>query len=152
MTNQTPLQALWLVIKRDPNAIQAKETLDRELSSLEPFLEALPSLGVMLYINLEEPYLYSSTSSKINLTRAYWVTCFTMTLFLKRAALVSSCKGRLFFGDCHLEVRRRLRRQHAQHPQQDVLAKGGALPGCEHTLCLHLQRHNRPPLSLPSPG
>ena len=98
MTNQTPLQALWLVIKRDPNAIQAKETLDRELSSLEPFLEALPSLGVMLYINLAEPYLYSTTSSKINLTRAYWVTCFTMTLFLKNGPCFISPREGCFSG------------------------------------------------------
>ena len=76
-------QALWLVLKRDPDAGKARETLDREVSSLEPFLEAIPSLGVMMYISLTEPRLFYSSSNRINLTRTYWVTSFTMTLFLK---------------------------------------------------------------------
>ena len=54
-----------------------------EVSSLEPFLEALPSLGVMLYISITEPHLFYSSNNKINLTRTYWVTSFSMTLFLK---------------------------------------------------------------------
>ena len=74
---------LWLVLKRDPDAGKARETLDREVSSLEPYVEALPSLGVMMYISLTEPHLFYSSSNRINLTRTYWVTCFTMTLFLK---------------------------------------------------------------------
>ena len=78
-----PSQALWLVLKRDPDAGKARETLDREVSSLETYVEAIPSLGVMMYISLTEPHLFYSSSNKINLTRAYWVTCFTMALFLK---------------------------------------------------------------------
>ena len=76
-------QALWLVLKRDPDAGKACETLTREVSSLEPYLEALPSLGVMMYISLTEPHLFFSSSYRINFTRAYWITTFTMTLFLK---------------------------------------------------------------------
>ena len=52
------------------------------MSSLEPFLEALPSLSVMLYISLAELDLLSSNAS-INFTRAYTYTAFTVTLFLK---------------------------------------------------------------------
>ena len=70
-------------MKRDPDAGKVRETLDREVSSLETYLEALPSLGVMMYISLTEPHIFYSTGNRINLTRTYWVTCFTMTLFLK---------------------------------------------------------------------
>ena len=71
-----------MVLKRDPDAGKVRETLDREVSSLETYLEAIPSLGVLMYISLTEPHLFYS-ANKINLTRSYWVTCFTMSLFLK---------------------------------------------------------------------
>ena len=57
------------MLKRDPDAGKVRETLDREVSSLETYLEALPSLGVMMYISLTEPHLFYSTGNRINLTR-----------------------------------------------------------------------------------
>ena len=76
-------QAIWLTLRRDPEAGRAKEVLDREVSSLEPFMEALPSLFVLLYLSLAEPEFLHSSATRPALTRAYGVASFTMTLFLK---------------------------------------------------------------------
>ena len=69
-------------MKRDPDAGKVCEILEREVSSLEAYVEAIPSLAVMMYIILTEPHLFYS-ANRVNLTRAYWLTCFTMTFFLK---------------------------------------------------------------------
>ena len=45
-------------------------------------MEALPSLFVLLYLSLAEPTFHSSASRQAD-TRAYLVSSFTMTLFLK---------------------------------------------------------------------
>ena len=91
-------QVVWLRLKRDPTAENAGATLDRkvfefvifvyqlffrEVSSLEPFLEALPSLCVMLYLVPVEPSLFHSQWRQTNLIRAYGTLCFSMALFLK---------------------------------------------------------------------
>ena len=124
-----------------------------KVSSLEPFLEALPSLGVMLYISITEPHLSYSSSNRINLTRTYWVTSFSMTLFLKG--------GPCFFiprGGClsvrhrHLEIRRSLHCQHVRPPQQDSLGKRRVQLGCQHILRLPLKCNHCPLLSLPRVG
>ena len=71
-----------LLVKGDPKGYEEMETLEREVSSLEPYLESLPSLGVLAYLASVYPkFLYS-----LGLTsyyRPFIQTCFTMTLFLK---------------------------------------------------------------------
>ena len=55
-----------------------------KVSSLEPCLEAVPSLCAMLYLAVVEPtFFLDSPWNQINLIRAYGTMCFTMALFLK---------------------------------------------------------------------
>ena len=73
------VQVIWLTTKRDLRAVELGELLDREVMSLEPFLEALPSMLVMRYMVWANPQF----SSYFNMLRAFYVTVLGMTLFLK---------------------------------------------------------------------
>ena len=72
----------------------------REVSSLEPFLEALPSLCVMLYLVPVEPSLFHSQWRQTNLIRAYGTLCFSMALFLKSGPCFFLQSKGLFSGIC----------------------------------------------------
>ena len=73
--------------------IQWRNTMDKcngeihrnsKVGSLEPSLEAVPSLCAMLYIAAVEPTFFLDSSwNTTNLIRAYGTMCFTMALFLK---------------------------------------------------------------------
>ena len=93
-------QAIWLTLRRDPEAGRAKEVLEREVSSLEPFMEALPSLFVLLYLSLAEPEFFHSSATRPALTRAYGVASFTMTLFLKSGPCFLLSGEGFFSGIC----------------------------------------------------
>ena len=72
-----------LLVKGDPKGYEEKEALDREVLSLESYLEALPSLGVLAYLARVYPEFMRS---KLGLASYYWPfaqTVFTMTLFLR---------------------------------------------------------------------
>ena len=71
-----------LLVKGDPKGYEEQEALDREVHSLESYLEALPSLSVLFYLARVYPdFLYSLRLGSYN--RPFFQTCFTMTLFLK---------------------------------------------------------------------
>ena len=73
-----------LLVKGDPKGYEEKEVLDRELHSLESYLEALPSLTVLAYLGRVYPdFFHSSPGLASYYIRAFYQTCFTMTLFLK---------------------------------------------------------------------
>ena len=93
-------QAVWLTLKRDPSAGKTRAKLDREVSSLEPFLEALPSLSAMLYLVAVDPAFFSSCWSQANLIRAYGTMCFAMALFLKSGPCFFLQSHGLFSGIC----------------------------------------------------
>ena len=93
-------QAVWLTLKEDPTAGKTRATLDREVSSLEPFLEALPSLSAMLYLVAVDPAFFSSCWSQANLIRAYGTMCFAMALFLKSGPCFFLQSHGLFSGIC----------------------------------------------------
>ena len=83
-------QAVWLTLKRDPSAGKTRATLDREVSSLEPFLEALPSFCAMLYLKSVNPAFFSY-SDKVNLVRAHATMALSMALFLKAGPCFFRC-------------------------------------------------------------
>ena len=89
-----------MILRRDPEAGRAKEILDREVSSLEPYMEALPSLFVLLYLSLAEPAFFHSAAARPAETRAYWVASFTMTLFLKNGPCFFLPREGFFSGIC----------------------------------------------------
>ena len=93
-------QAVWLTLKEDPTAGKTRATLDREVSSLEPFLEALPSLSAMLYLVAVDPAFFSSCWSQANLIRAYGTMCFAMALFLKSGPCFFLQSHGVFSGIC----------------------------------------------------
>ena len=92
-------QAVWLTLKEDPTAGKTRATLDREVSSLEPFLEALPSLSAMLYLVAVDPAFFSPWS-QANLIRAYGTMCFAMALFLKSGPCFFLQSHGVFSGIC----------------------------------------------------
>ena len=92
------LQAILLTCRRDVRAALATEVLDREVASLEPFLEAMPSVCVMTYMIMTSPGFLSSLSGSVNFYRAYYITCFTMTLFLKSGPCFILPRHGLFAG------------------------------------------------------
>ena len=53
-------------------ATLAMEVLDREVASLEPFLEAMPSVCVMTYMIMTDPGFLSSLPGSISFYRAAW--------------------------------------------------------------------------------
>ena len=92
--NVDGFQAIWLTLKQDPRAGKARATLDREVkchffirtslvnineiskvSSLEPYLEALPSLLAMIYLNSVDPGFFSSSWSQVNLIKSCSTIC-----------------------------------------------------------------------------
>ena len=78
----TSFQVTLLLVKGDPKGYEEQEALDREVHSLESFLEALPSLSVLSYLARVYPhFLYSLGLASYY--RPFIQTCFTMTLFLK---------------------------------------------------------------------
>ena len=92
-------QAVWLTLKQDPNAGKTRATLDREVSSLEPFLEALPSLCTMLYLISVDPAFFSPWG-QVNVIRGYGTLCFSMALFLKSGPCFFLQSHGLFNGIC----------------------------------------------------
>ena len=86
-------------MKEDPSAGRTRATLDREVSSLEPFLEALPSLSAMLYLASVDPAFFSSWG-QLNLVRSYGTLCFSMALFLKSGPCFFLQSHGLFSGIC----------------------------------------------------
>ena len=44
-----------LLVKGDPKGYEEKETLDREVGCLEPFLESLPTVCVLGYLKDSNP-------------------------------------------------------------------------------------------------
>ena len=77
-------QVTLLLVKGDPKGYEEKEVLDRELHSLESYLEALPSLTVLAYLGrVYSDFFHSSPGLASYYIRAFYQTCFTMTLFLK---------------------------------------------------------------------
>ena len=74
---------IWLTVRRDPRAQVVGELLDREVMSLEPFLEALPSMLVLQYMMRTDQDFFSSDEYLVNMSRAVYTTMFGMTLFLK---------------------------------------------------------------------
>ena len=77
------VQVIWLTMNRDPRAAELGELMDREVTSLEPFLEALPSMFVLRYMVKNKLEFTSSAESYLNLVRAVYMTVLGMTLFLK---------------------------------------------------------------------
>ena len=92
--NVDGFQAIWLTLKQDPRAGKARATLDREVkchffirtslvnineiskvSSLEPYLEALPSLLAMIHLNSVDPGFFSSSWSQVNLIKSCSTIC-----------------------------------------------------------------------------
>ena len=71
-----------LLVKGDPKGYEEKEALEREVACLEPYLEALPSLGVLAYLARAYPEFLDSLG-RASYYRPFIQTCFTMTLFLK---------------------------------------------------------------------
>ena len=69
------------------------------MSSLEPYLEALPSLCAMLYLESVDPAFFSSWS-QTNLIRAYGTMCFSMALSLKSGPCFFLPSHGLFSGIC----------------------------------------------------
>ena len=92
-------QAVWLTLKRDPSARKTRATLDREVSSLEPFLEALPSFCAMLYLKSVNPAFFSY-SDKVNLVRAHATMALSMALFLKAGPCFFLQSHGVFSGIC----------------------------------------------------
>ena len=72
-----------LLVKGDPKGYKEKEALDREVLSLESYLEALPSLGVLAYLSRVYPEFIRSKLGVASYFRPFMQTCFTMTLFLR---------------------------------------------------------------------
>ena len=86
-------QAIWLTLQQDPRAGKARATLDREVnchfflsgppwktkiskvSSLEPYLEALPSLLAMIYLKSVDPGFFSSSWSQVSLIKSCLTIC-----------------------------------------------------------------------------
>ena len=73
---------MLLLVKGDPTAKAEHETLDREVSCLESYLEALPSLCVLGYLNRVKPK-FLDTLGIYSFYRPYLQTCLTMTFFLR---------------------------------------------------------------------
>ena len=92
--NVDGFQAIWLTLMQDPRAGKARATLDREVnchlffrnflvnikeiskvSSLEPYLEALPSLLAMIYLKSVDPGFFSSSWSQVNLIKSCSTIC-----------------------------------------------------------------------------
>ena len=69
------------------------------MSSLEPFLEALPSLCTMLYLISVDPAFFSSWG-QVNVIRGYGTLCFSMALFLKSGPCFFLQSHGLFNGIC----------------------------------------------------
>ena len=88
-----------MTLKRDPSAGKTRATLDREVSSLEPFLEALPSFCAMLYLKSVDPDFFSS-SDKVNLVRAHATMALSMALFLKGGPCFFLQSHGVFSGIC----------------------------------------------------
>ena len=72
-----------LLVKGDPKGYEEKEALDREVLSLESYLEALPSLAVLAYLATVYPEFLRSKLGLTSYYRPFIQTCFTMTVFLK---------------------------------------------------------------------
>ena len=86
-----------LLVKGDPKGFEEKEALDREVLSLESYLEALPSLGVLAYLYRVHPEFLRS----LGLATYYMpfaLTCFTMTLFLRSGPCFILPRRGLFCG------------------------------------------------------
>ena len=79
----TYFQVMLLLVKGDPKGFEEKEALDREVLSLESYLEALPSLGVLVYMFRVYPEFLKSKIGIVSFCRLQVQTCFTMTLFLR---------------------------------------------------------------------
>ena len=79
----TNFQVTLLLVKGDPKGYEEKEALDREVLSLESYLEALPSLGVLAYLARVYPEFIRSKLGVASYFRPFMQTCFTMTLFLR---------------------------------------------------------------------
>ena len=87
-----------MLVKGDPKGFEEKEALDREVLSLESYLEALPSLGVLAYLAKVYPEFLRSKLGLASFYRPFIQTCFTMTLFLKSGpCFILSSRG-LFGG------------------------------------------------------
>ena len=85
-----------LLVKGDPRGYEEKEALEREVLSLESYLEALPSLGVLAYLKRANPE-FLDRLGLFSFYRPFLQTCFTMTLFLKSGpCFILPRKG--FFG------------------------------------------------------
>ena len=72
---------MLLLVKGDPKGYKEKEVLDRELHSLEAYLEALPSLTVVAYLGRVYPDFLHLWLGDASYYRIFYQTCFTMTLF-----------------------------------------------------------------------
>ena len=53
------LKVFWLIKNKDLRWRKKKEQLDREIGSIEPFLESLPQVNVNLFITCQQPILTS---------------------------------------------------------------------------------------------
>ena len=87
-----------MTLARTALNLETSVILAIKVSSLEPYMEALPSLFVLLYLSLAEPAFFHSSASRPAETRAYWVASFTMTIFLKNGPCFFLPRGGFFSG------------------------------------------------------
>ena len=78
--------------------LELSVSLAIKVSSLESYMEALPSLFVLLYLKIAEPDFFLSSNSSPAVMRAYWVASFTMTNFLKNGPCFFLPRGGFFSG------------------------------------------------------